>query len=156
MLYSAACGVAAYSNLLFLLINLVFITMLSTLRIIVAAALSALTLFTLSRLGIDSLQVLPAAVIFAAVLVATFLSPRLPAALDAMSSTRERGTVKWFNVSKGYGFITRDNGEDVFVHFRSIRGKGRGRRSLMEGQVVEFVLSEGEKGPQAEEVSVID
>ncbi|WP_372864284.1 cold-shock protein [Spongiibacter sp.] len=73
-----------------------------------------------------------------------------------MGSTRERGTVKWFNVSKGYGFITRENGDDVFVHFRSIRGKGRGRRSLMEGQQVEFVLSEGEKGPQAEEVSVVD
>ncbi|MBO6752749.1 MULTISPECIES: cold shock domain-containing protein [Spongiibacter] len=73
-----------------------------------------------------------------------------------MASTRERGTVKWFNVSKGYGFITRENGDDVFVHFRAIRGKGRGRRSLMEGQVVEFVLTEGEKGPQADEVAIID
>ncbi|MDF1691988.1 MAG: cold shock domain-containing protein [Zhongshania sp.] len=83
------------------------------------------------------------------------LSPLLPDLADKFKSQRERGTVKWFNVSKGYGFITRDAGGDVFVHFRSIRGQGRGRRSLNEGQLVEFVLSEGEKGPQAEEVSVL-
>ena len=66
------------------------------------------------------------------------------------------GTVKWFNVSKGYSFITRESGDDVFVHFRAIRGKGRGRRSLTEGQIVEFVLTDGEKGPQADEVAIID
>ena len=130
--------------------------MLLILRIIISAALSALTVFSLSRLGLASLALLPAAVIFAALLFAMLLSPRVPSIIDALGSKRERGTVKWFNVSKGYGFITRDNGDDVFVHFRSIRGKGRGRRSLMEGQLVEFVLSEGEKGPQAEEVSVLD
>ncbi|MDX1453720.1 MAG: cold shock domain-containing protein [Oleiphilaceae bacterium] len=65
----------------------------------------------------------------------------------------ESGTVKWFNVNKGFGFITTDGGEDVFVHFRSIRG--RGRRSLRQGQSVRFDITEGEKGLQAENVSVI-
>jgi len=65
----------------------------------------------------------------------------------------ESGTVKWFNVNKGFGFITTDAGDDVFVHFRSIRG--RGRRSLRQGQVVRFDLSEGDKGMQADNVSVV-
>ena len=130
--------------------------MLLTIRLITAALLAALAVFSFSQLNIAVTSALPAAVIFAAILAATLVSPRLPALLDAMASTRERGTVKWFNVSKGYGFITRENGDDVFVHFRAIRGKGRGRRSLMEGQVVEFVLTEGEKGPQADEVAIID
>ena len=65
---------------------------------------------------------------------------------------KEGGTVKWFNVNKGFGFITTDAGEDVFVHFRSIRGHGR--RSLRQGQAVRFDLSDGEKGMQAENVSV--
>ena len=65
----------------------------------------------------------------------------------------ETGTVKWFNVNKGFGFITTDAGDDVFVHFRSIRG--RGRRSLRQGQSVRFDLSEGEKGMQADNVSVV-
>ncbi|MBP0048426.1 cold-shock protein [Marinobacterium sp. AK62] len=62
--------------------------------------------------------------------------------------------VKWFNVSKGFGFITRDNGDDVFVHFRNIRG--RGHRSLNEGQKVRFNVRESEKGLQAEDVSVVN
>jgi len=60
------------------------------------------------------------------------------------SANREQGSVKWFNSSKGYGFITRDQGDDVFVHYRSISGKGN--RSLYEGQIVEFSVSDGEKG----------
>jgi len=64
----------------------------------------------------------------------------------------ETGVVKWFNVNKGFGFITTDAGDDVFVHFRSIRGQGR--RSLRQGQAVRFDLSEGEKGMQADNVSV--
>ena len=64
---------------------------------------------------------------------------------------QERGTVKWFNAAKGFGFITRENGEDVFVHFRSIQGKGH--RSLGEGQAVIFSVTEGEKGLQAVDVS---
>ena len=66
---------------------------------------------------------------------------------------RERGVVKWFNVKKGFGFSTWDEGEDVFVHFRSIRGQGH--RSLTEGQRVKFSVVRGEKGPQAEDVSAI-
>jgi len=66
-------------------------------------------------------------------------------------SRRESGSVKWFNASKGFGFITRDSGEDIFVHFRSIRGEGH--RVLHDGQRVEFAISEGEKGLQAEDVA---
>ncbi len=67
------------------------------------------------------------------------------------SSDRETGTVKWFNVRKGYGFITRDAGDDVFVHFRNIEGSGR--RAIEEGQRVSFVVTDGDKGLQADEVS---
>ena len=66
-------------------------------------------------------------------------------------SERSTGTVKWFNNAKGFGFITRDGGDDVFVHFRSITGEGY--KSLNEGQLVEFNLIEGPKGLQAEEVA---
>ena len=66
---------------------------------------------------------------------------------------RESGTVKWFNVTKGFGFVTRDQGDDVFVHFRSIRGKGH--RSLLEGQRVRFSVTESDKGIQAEDVSIV-
>jgi len=69
-------------------------------------------------------------------------------------ATRESGVVKWFNNSKGYGFIQRDQGGDVFVHYRAIRGDGY--RSLEEGQRVEFAVTKGQKGLQAEEVSLVD
>ncbi|SJM72082.1 MULTISPECIES: cold-shock protein [Psychrobacter] len=69
-------------------------------------------------------------------------------------SAREQGTVKWFNDAKGFGFIQRESGEDIFVHFRAIQGDGY--RSLQDGQKVEFVVTEGEKGLQAEEVTKID
>jgi len=64
---------------------------------------------------------------------------------------RESGCVKWFNASKGFGFITRDSGDDIFVHFRSIRGEGH--RVLHDGQRVEFAISERDKGLQAEDVA---
>ena len=63
------------------------------------------------------------------------------------------GTVKWFNADKGYGFIEQENGPDVFVHFRSIVGEGF--KSLNEGQRVEFDVTQGQKGPQAENVEVV-
>ncbi len=69
-------------------------------------------------------------------------------------SERIQGTVKWFNNSKGYGFISQENGDDVFVHFKSIVGEGY--RTLNENDKVEFVITEGEKGPQASEVEVIE
>jgi len=66
-------------------------------------------------------------------------------------SERVTGTVKWFNDDKGFGFIEREGGEDVFVHFSSIRGEGF--KSLQEGQQVEFTLGQGQKGPQALDVA---
>ena len=64
------------------------------------------------------------------------------------------GTVKWFNDEKGYGFIQQENGEnDVFVHFRQVNNPSGGRVSLAEGQQVTFELGEGQKGPQAENVT---
>jgi CspA family cold shock protein len=67
-------------------------------------------------------------------------------------ANRETGTVKWFDNAKGYGFIQRAAGEDVFVHFRAI--KGDGYRTLQEGQQVEFSVVQGQKGLQAEDVAV--
>lgn len=67
---------------------------------------------------------------------------------------REKGTVKWFNNEKGFGFIEREKGGDVFVHFKAITGEGY--RSLSEGQRVEFNVTQGQKGLQAEDVTVID
>jgi CspA family cold shock protein len=67
---------------------------------------------------------------------------------------RETGTVKWFNGDKGFGFIQRQNGEDVFVHFNAI--KSEGYRTLREGQRVEFTVTQGQKGLQAEDVTIVD
>ncbi len=66
---------------------------------------------------------------------------------------RENGTVKWFNATKGYGFIHRSDGKDIFVHFSAIQGAGY--RSLEEGQNVEFTVVEGQKGLQAQDVIVV-
>ena len=68
-------------------------------------------------------------------------------------SNRETGTVKWFNDAKGFGFISRENGEDVFVHFRAIQSSGF--KSLQEGQKVSFVVAKGQKGLQADEVQTL-
>jgi CspA family cold shock protein len=65
---------------------------------------------------------------------------------------RMTGTVKWFNASKGYGFIEREEGPDVFIHYSSIEGVGY--RNLEEGQQVEFDIEDGEKGPQAANVHI--
>jgi cold shock protein len=66
---------------------------------------------------------------------------------------RTQGTVKWFNSSKGYGFISQENGEDVFVHFQSIVSDGY--KTLNENDKVEFLVTDGQKGPQASDVKVI-
>ncbi len=76
------------------------------------------------------------------------------AAPAAAEVDRETGTVKWFNRNKGYGFIARDNGEEIFVHFKSIRGGGR--RNLRDGQTVSFIVSGHDKGLQADQVIALD
>ncbi|MGO1247218.1 MAG: cold-shock protein [Oceanisphaera sp.] len=68
-------------------------------------------------------------------------------------STREAGTVKWFNEEKGFGFITRTSGPDLFVHFSAIQGEGF--KTLQEGQAVTFIVGQGQKGPQAEAVELV-
>lgn len=105
------------------------------------------------------------ALLAAAVLVGCCLAPlaaslftgRAPASSTAPAEEgRETGEIKWFNVSKGFGFIRRQNGEEIFVHFRSIRGPHRGRRQLQDGQKVSFVVVDSDKGPQAEDVETVD
>tara|TARA_Y100000588_G_scaffold391996_1_gene502397 strand:+ start:1862 stop:2077 length:216 start_codon:yes stop_codon:yes gene_type:complete len=66
---------------------------------------------------------------------------------------RETGTVKWFDNAKGYGFVAREDQEDVFVHYSGIRGEGY--RTLEEGQQVEFSVVQGDKGPHAQDIVVI-
>jgi len=68
-------------------------------------------------------------------------------------NTMEKGTVKWFNTSKGYGFVTRESGGDIFVHFSGIVGDGF--KSLNNGDAVEFEVEETQKGPQAVKVTKI-
>lgn len=63
------------------------------------------------------------------------------------------GTVKWFNEEKGFGFISRESGPDVFAHFRQITGNGF--KTLTEGQRVSFTVTQGQKGPQAENITVL-
>jgi CspA family cold shock protein len=75
-----------------------------------------------------------------------------PRSKSSRSGGRELGSVKWFNGRKGFGFITRDNGEEVFVHFRSVQKNGK---RLAPGMEVEFVVSEGNKGPEAIDVEIV-
>jgi CspA family cold shock protein len=67
---------------------------------------------------------------------------------------REKGKVKWFNNTKGFGFIEREGAQDIFVHYSAI--KSEGYRTLKEGQLVEFSVGQGAKGPQAEDVVPVD
>lgn len=69
-------------------------------------------------------------------------------------TARIQGTVKWFNGDKGFGFISREGGDDVFVHFSAIQGEGY--RNLAEGQKVEFAVEKGPKGWQATQVTVLN
>ena len=68
-------------------------------------------------------------------------------------SNQVTGTVKWFDDSKGFGFIALEDGGDVFVHYRAINGTGR--RTLEEGQKVSLVVTDGAKGPQAQDVTIV-
>ncbi len=74
----------------------------------------------------------------------------MPIATQVIDMSTTSGTVKWFNESKGFGFIEREGGPDVFVHFSAI--KGDGFKTLTDGQKVEFTVTDGQKGPQAENV----
>lgn len=139
--------------------------------IIVSAIVAALAIVTLSLLSINS-SVGYFAVVFAASLISALINQAVlasPAPASSENKSRsnakskskrnkastgqEQGTVKWFNPNKGFGFITRKNGEEIFVHYRSIAGEGR--RTLRDGQQVQFNVGEGDKGPQAEDVSAV-
>lgn len=120
------------------------------------AALAAYVLMPFTELG--RLAVFSAffVAVFAGALITALPFSRSAASMGATSleGTRETGTVKWFNRTKGFGFIIRDNGDEIFVHYRSIRGGGR--PSLRDGQRVEFKVVERAKGTQADDVSAID
>ena len=88
-------------------------------------------------------------VIFIGIILDGAMSRR-PAVNPYASSPREEGVVKWFNGTKGFGFITGDDGEDIFVHYRSVRSSDR--YALREGMEVSYVLGRSGKGPQAEDV----
>ena len=72
---------------------------------------------------------------------------------EMMMSNTVKGTVKWFNESKGFGFIEQESGPDVFAHFSAISGSGF--KTLAEGQAVEFTVTQGQKGPQAENIVAV-
>ena len=127
----------------------------------ILAALSILTLTKFAPLGQLTAYLLTG---FLAVIIMQIMQsihigsakksiPKSESAPLKAEGNRETGTVKWFDTNKGYGFITRSAGEDIFVHFRSIRGNGY--RSLYEGQAVEFIVTQGDKGPQAEDIHII-
>ncbi|GHB06760.1 cold-shock protein [Modicisalibacter luteus] len=111
----------------------------------------------LAGVGMAPVYIATGLAVFLLLLTATLamhtFSPRLATIADVENDDREIGEVKWFNVNKGYGFITRDGGEDVFVHFRAIRGKGH--RTLAEGQKVRYYVVANERGLQADDVTVI-
>ncbi len=130
------------------------------LRCLVISVLVAIPAAAAFATGFVELGELSANGTAAVVLAAAFISALLASWWNAGAVTAtagdpgsDEGVVKWFNVSKGFGFITLDGGGDVFVHFRDIRGKGH--RSLTAGQRVAFEIKETDKGPQAHDVTVI-
>lgn len=125
--------------------------------LILATALQALALLApLTAIGGTPAIIASIAIAAAGVLLHLVINIRLQPrskssnASPAIAGDRETGTVKWFNTSKGFGFISRDSGDDIFVHFRAIRGEGH--RVLVEGQRVEFSVMQRDKGLQAEDV----
>lgn len=135
------------------------------LALVLGAIATALTLFIKA-----TTPLIPAAIIISATLLTALLGnlgKQQPGAKTSKPATkatqprqktapsggaREEGEVKWFNGSKGFGFIIRPNGDEIFVHFRSIIGDSNTRRSLRDGQRVSYILGNSDKGPQAEEV----
>lgn len=140
-----------------------------TIKLIVSLVVAAVVSSATTVLQGNPLPDLPLLIAFCIATVSTTLLVSLSASKPATTATgkkpqaatsrksdspREFGKVKWFNVSKGFGFIIKDDGEEIFVHFRSIRGEGR--RGLRDGQRVSFVVADSEKGPQAEDVTEED
>lgn len=128
---------------------------LATALVVLAVVLQVLILLApLPFIGEQPAIVLPLLSLAGAVVlqwIASLNKPSTSIAIETFAGVdRETGTVKWFNTSKGFGFISRDSGEDIFVHFRAIRGEGH--RILIEGQRVEFSVVQRDKGLQAEDV----
>ena len=134
-------------------------------KILTCGVLSILGYLAIALLT-NTIQLMPTGgneiIVLATLIVATFAASMglpqgdgvsTPSGSNKASSGSETGTVKWFNMKKGYGFITRDQGDDVFVHFRNINGEGR--RGIKDGQRVQFVVVDGDKGLQAENVDAI-
>ncbi|HDS1736635.1 MULTISPECIES: cold-shock protein [Pseudomonas] len=124
--------------------------------LVVAVVLQTVALLARPELG-NLPALLCAALAVALHLVASFSrngkKSRAHVGTTQDANTRDTGTVKWFNTSKGFGFISRDSGDDIFVHFRAIRGEGH--RVLVEGQRVEFSVMHRDKGLQAEDVVAV-
>ena len=136
-----------------------------SISLIITAIASALTTTllageTISFLDMRLTLAFFVATVATAILVGSMAAPSRAAPAESTfpsesdDTDREIGTVKWFNVSKGFGFIVREDGEEIFVHFRSIRGEGR--RGLRDGQRVSFIVAQSDKGPQAEDVEGAD
>ncbi len=123
--------------------------------LVLSVVLQTLTLFGLLLPIGDQpailLSLVPAVIAVLLHLVVSFYKSSPSSISQSYDMTnRDTGTVKWFNTSKGFGFISRDSGDDIFVHFRAIRGEGH--RVLVEGQRVEFSVMNRDKGLQAEDV----
>ena len=121
--------------------------------LVVAVVLQTLTLLARPEMGNLAALVCASLTVLLHLVAGFAQSPRKARATQHSTpdaSNRDTGTVKWFNTSKGFGFISRDSGDDIFVHFRAIRGEGH--RVLVEGQRVEFSVMNRDKGLQAEDV----
>ena len=131
-------------------------------RLVISLVLAVAVFFAVeltTGLPADQAQIASFAAILIGLLIAAFANPSSsPSGSSSHSdASEETGTVKWFNVKKGYGFITRDSGDDVFVHYRNLNSSGSnsGRRGISDGQRVKFIVIDGDKGLQADEVEAI-
>jgi CspA family cold shock protein len=131
---------------------------LAQLAVAIAAALAAT--FAILEYEVAGHPMLLAALLLSACCLgplAGLLPTRGPSVTSGTDTPgREQGEVKWFNVSKGFGFIRRENGEEIFVHFRSVQSSNRSRRLLSDGQRVAFRVAHSDKGPQAEDVEILE